>query len=99
MSTYRQDKGKSIDGAFNEYHAKNPKVYSYFKHFVNQAIANGKTKTSSKLIVNRIRWEVIMDTSEEDFKINDAFTSRYSRLFIHEHPEHEKIFKFRHLRR
>lgn len=99
MSSYKITTGKSIDEAFVEFHAKNPQVYHYFKKFVNDVLARGKKITSSKLIINRIRWEIwIESTGTEEFKINDAFTSRYARLYAKEYPKYEDIFKFRELR-
>jgi hypothetical protein len=54
---------------------------------------------SSKQIIGFLRWEVALQIdSKDDFKINDAFTSHYARLFAKDHPEYEDIFNFRELR-
>ena len=68
-------------------------------------------KTSSKMILNRIRWEIatvgIQNTNSEQnasdgifdgFKINDAFTSRYARLFVDQNPDWSFLFNLRSLR-
>lgn len=124
---YKQSTGKSIDRAFTEYHEENPQVFEMFKKYINEIIASEvkkrgftsydmvkerKTlKTSSKMILNRIRWEIatvgIQNTNSEQnaservfdsFKINDAFTSRYARLFCDQNPDWAFMFNLRSLR-
>ena len=92
--------------AFEQFHRDNPRVYELFKQYTRAIVMVGrargmkdkKIKTSAKLIINRIRWEVYMETLTDDFKINDAFTSRYARLFITEHPEWGHLFELREIR-
>jgi len=131
MSTYQQTTGKSIQQEFEDFHEANPKVWEYFKkytrEFVKKRLAEFKGKgdytnqamklrCSSKLIINRIRWEIsttslalntrtenqsknsASDKAFEDFKINDAFTSRYTRLFDSEFPKWNHLFNKRNLR-
>lgn len=100
--------GKSIDQAFREFHRKNPEVYTKFKEFALKAINSGKKKVSFKLIMNVIRWELFMQTNEDNsvmingdfvrFKINDAYGSRYARLFCKEFPQYENHVELRELR-
>ncbi len=100
--------GKTIQQAFDEYHQNNPKVYDKFKELANVAIKKGKKKISFKLILNVIRWDHFMNVNEQTdvfldneyrkFKINDAYASRYARLFIGEFPEHEEKIELRELR-
>lgn len=100
--------GKTIDMAFREFHRKNPNVYAKFKELALQAVHNGKRKISFKLIMNVIRWEVFMKTEDRNFvmldgepvrfKINDAYGSRYARLFAKEFPEYENCLQMRKLR-
>ncbi len=97
--TFEESTGRTIDEAFTEFHKKNPVVYEYFCRYVQQILDKGKKLTSSKMILNRIRWEIYIElNSAEDYRINDAFTSRYARLFITDHPEHAELFEFRKLR-
>ena len=105
---FQQNTGKSIQQAFEDYHRLNPKVYIEFIRFAMEAIKKGKKKISAKLIVNRIRWEIYMVTEEptlfndgvikKAFRLNDAYQSRYARMFIEDFPEHKDIFEFRRLR-
>lgn len=91
---------KTVNDKFNEFDRANPKVYELFKAKVFEAIRRGKKKTSSKMIINLIRWTYYLETDSDDqFKINDIYTSHYSRKFIREFPEHSHIFEFRKIRK
>jgi len=108
MSSFKTATGKSIQSAFDAYHELNPQVYTEVKRLALTAIRRGRKKISFKLIVNVIRWERFIDTEEPTtvtvdgekvaFKINDAYSSRYARLFAEEHPEHVEKIEFRELR-
>src|SRR5690348_2616867 len=103
MATFKEATGKTIDEAFAEFHESNPFVYELFCRYVNVILSKGKKITSSKMILNRIRWEIMYEREDgEDYKINDAFTSRYARLYLQQHPEHndpeKRLFELRELR-
>jgi len=98
MSTYFEFTGNTIQEKFEKFDNKNPIVYALFKQQVQKAISKGKKRVSSKTILGFIRWKVTLQTTGDEFKINDAFTSRYSRKNIQQYPEHEHIFEFRKLR-
>jgi hypothetical protein len=102
---YQKTTGKTIQEAFEAYHAANPHVYVYFKKLALKAIKIGKKKVSFKLIMNVIRWEIYLKTheptplpSDKTFKINDAYGSRYARLFVRDYPHLEKYIELRELR-
>lgn len=105
---FKENTGKDIQAAFEEYHETNPDVYKHFKRLAFKAIGIGKKRISSKMILNVIRWEVFLSTKEltlfdngkdlVTFKINDAYTSRYARMFANDFPEHEDKLEFRELR-
>lgn len=99
MSTFEQTTGKTIKQAWWEYHKKNPRVYNLFCIETFKAIKMKKTKLSSKMIINFIRWNMYLETvGSDEYKINDAFTPYYARLFEHEHPQYEGIFEKRRIR-
>jgi ABC-type proline/glycine betaine transport system substrate-binding protein len=103
MASFLKAHNKTIQEAFEKFDARNPKIYELFKKFTFQIIEKRKgkanKKTSAKLIINRIRWEIYLETLNDDgYRINDAWSSRYARKFIQEHPEHADVFNFRLLR-
>lgn len=95
---FHEQYGQSIDQRFTDYHKDHPQVYEWFKTFALQAIDRKKGKTSAKLIVNRIRWEMNFQVIGEDYRINDAYSSRYARLFIKDFPEYTSYLEMRELR-
>jgi hypothetical protein len=102
MATFAKQTGQTIEEAFHQYDEENPHIYELFKKYLREwyrANKNNKNaKTSSKLIINRIRWEVAVETTGKDFKINDAFSAHYARKFATEYPGFAHIFEFREIR-
>ena len=91
---------KTVTEKFNQFDRANPKVYELFKEKVLEAVRRGKKKTSSKMIINLLRWEYYLETdSEDEFKINDRYTSHYARKFARENPHYSEMFNFRRLRK
>ena len=95
---YKELNGCSIRDGFNKFHQENPHVYKAFEEQAFKAINRGRTKISSKLIINWIRWHDFLESNDQNFKINDAYQSYYARHFIAENPQHSEIFEFRRLR-
>ena len=79
---------------FQKYDRENPKVWEYFQYFAKQLIQNGQSKISAALIVERIRWEVIMlnTKSDDQFKISNNHTAFYARKFMEAYPEFDGCF-------
>jgi hypothetical protein len=108
MSTFKEMTGASIQEAFERYHRTNPNVYAKIKKMALEAIYKGKKRISFKLIIEVIRWEVFMDTTDQltifvegekrMFKINNAYESRYARLFLDEYPHYADRVETRRLR-
>jgi len=93
---FKQRTGKSIPEAFKEFHNKNPKIYHHFKeYFFYLHNRKGWRKVGGKLIMERIRFEVLIMTKGSDFKIDNNFTAYYIRLFIQDYPQYEKCFELR----
>lgn len=95
---YKELNGKSIREGFIEFNRDNPHIYMEFETQAFKAIYKGRTKISAKLIINFIRWNEYLRTTDKNFRINDAYQSYYARYFVALHPEHEDKFNFRKLR-
>lgn len=93
----------SVESKFDAFHAANPHVYGMYKKFAAQAIRAGVKKMSSKLIIERIRWETTVVTTgagwspvtRKPFQIDNRFTAHYSRLFMKQYPGAGEIFETR----
>ena len=80
---------------FRIFHEANPRVYELFKRFTFEAMNRGHQQLSAEMIINRIRWETKVVTTDADYKINNDYKPFYSRLFIVEHPQHKDFFRLR----
>lgn len=85
--------GAGFTQAFRDFHAENPQVYELFKEFAFEALAVGRNKLSAKLIVERIRWETSVKTSDTQFTVNNNHTADYARLFLKDFPEYKGFFR------
>jgi hypothetical protein len=75
-----------------DWHKANPQVWEYFERFSLEVVKMGRKKVSHWLIINRIRWEVYMETTGKDFKISNDYIAFYARLWKKRHPEHAALF-------
>lgn len=90
---------RPIQDRFDEFHEKHPEVFAWFEEFTLELIATGNDRGGARMVIERIRWEVAVNPSrDEDFKINDNFISRYSRLYMDRHAEHRGFFETRKLK-
>ena len=112
--TFSDLNGKSIEQAFRQYIADNPDVYTLFEllaiGWISDLWLNGvaydKVRISSKDIIHQIRWHHRIDVITKDFKINDAFSPLFARLFLERNPryvyyangEKRSVFELRGLR-
>lgn len=78
---------------FARFHRNNPEIYVLFKRFARMLISRGVNKTSAWLIMNRIRWEIEVETYGDVFKICNDYFAPYARMFLLEHPEHAGLFR------
>ena len=94
------DDQRTVQERFDDFHQRNPRVYELFCKHVRDAIAAGKKKVSSKMIINVIRWNFYLETDSDDsFKINDRYTAYYARQYIKDNPETRELFELRAIRK
>jgi len=89
----------SIQERFEKYHSDNPIVYETLVKLAREAKRAGKTKIGVKLLVETTRWELMLrvDTDEE-FKINNSFSSRYARLIMEKEKDLNGFFNLKMLK-
>lgn len=95
---YKQLTGKSIREGFELFHQSNPHIFAAFENRVFTFIFMGRKKVSAKEILNWVRWNQYAATTDQNFKINDAYQAYYSRLFVEKYPQYSTLFTFRKLR-
>ena len=95
---YLELNGMSIRQGFEQFNKENPHVFKAFEEQALNAINKGRTKISAKMIINWIRWNEFLRTSDLNFRINDAYQSYYARHFIKKYPQYSGVFELRKLR-
>jgi hypothetical protein len=89
----------TIDERFWDFHEANPDVYDELVAMARQAKARGRQKFGIELCFGALRWNrFIRTTGDQGFKLNDHFTSRYSRLIMKLEPDLAGLFETRILR-
>lgn len=82
--------------AFVRFHRTNPELWRLFERFALQAARRGHRHYSSRVVCERIRWHVEVETDDEDgLKLNNNFMPYYARLFHRAHPELPGFFRNR----
>ncbi len=77
---------------FDIYHANNPHVYTLFEKFAKEA-AQYRKRYSADAVAHRIRWETMISTEGDDFKLSNSWVAFYARLFMKKNPEYDGFFQ------
>jgi hypothetical protein len=80
---------------FEEFHRLNPAVLDAITRIATQLKGRGFQRAGMKLIFERLRWLYALQTSGEEYKLNNNYTAFYARLVMHLHPTLEGFFKLR----
>jgi hypothetical protein len=88
----------SIEARFRAFHFENPKVLETLIRLTQEAKAAGCTKIGCKALWERLRWDYMLETKSEDYRLNNDFTSRYVRLICSLRPDFVSLFEQRTLR-
>lgn len=82
---------------FERYHKENPEICDQFKEATFALIKVGRKHFSADAILHSIRFNTVL-RGGTDFKINNNYSSMYSRLFTANFPEHKDFFEQRKLK-
>jgi hypothetical protein len=85
----------ALERAFQEFDEENPRVYELLCRFADEAISVGRTRLGISLLFERIRWEVYIITSDDEFKLNNNHRAYYARRWLSEHPQYPEFFATR----
>lgn len=83
---------------FNKFHTENPKVYELLIHFSKVVKNSGQTYSGISMIWERMRWNVLFETTGDFYKLNNDYRSRYARLIMTQEPDLVDFFEIRKLR-
>lgn len=85
---------QSIDQRFEEFHSANPGIYVELVRLARLAKARGRKHCGVKWLWEVIRWNHFIATGQE-YRLNNIFTSRYSREIMTREPDLQGFFETR----
>lgn len=89
----------SIAERFEAFDAANPRVYEAIVRLAFQLKNAGRQRLSMETIFGKIRWDMSLETTDSSgFKLNDHYSSRYTRKLIADYPEFDGFFEVRKLK-
>jgi len=77
---------------FLEYDRRNPEVYTDFIVYTFIVIRAGR-RCGAQDVLGRIRWESIINTEGDRFKINQNYAPYYARKFMSDFPRYKGFFQ------
>ena len=80
---------------FENYHRDNPHVWEAFKNFTLEAISAGRRHFGAKMVMERIRWQTMINANSDDYKINNNYSAFYARFFEKQLPKYKGFFHMR----
>lgn len=89
----------TIQRRFERFHKTNPQVLAKLEKLAEQWFAAGHDKVAIGMLWEALRWqEGVSTVSEDSYRLNDHYRSRYVRLLIERRPEWADRFALRELR-
>lgn len=89
-----------IQERFLQFHRDNPHIYASLVKLAREARKTGRKRYAIELLFGRLRWQMEVEIrSDEPFKLNDHYTSRYARLMMELEPDLVDMFEIRVLAR
>lgn len=90
----------TIQKRFLRFHKENPRVYDELVALCRKAKKAGHTRVGVKMLWEVMRWNIWLQIkTDETFKLNNVFTSRYARLIMDTEPDLKNVFELRILKR
>jgi hypothetical protein len=86
-----------LERAFLEFHKRNPHVYDRLVKLARDLCARGHRKLGIGMLYEVVRWMHYMETTDEEFKLNNNHRSRYARLIMSSEPDLSDVFEVREL--
>ena len=80
------------------FHKANLEVMRQIVHELDRARAANVQRTSVKMIINVIRWNMTIEQPDKPFKINDRYTGIYTHIIADNFPEYRSMIETRVLR-
>lgn len=81
---------------FEQFHQDNPLVYLTLCRLARAWVrSTGRRKLGINSLVERVRWEIAINTNDPDFKINNNYAPYYARLIMTAESDLDGLFELR----
>ncbi len=90
-----KDEPSELDKKFWAFHHENPQVFRKLEELTEEAYVRGRKKIGIGMIFEVLRWNSIMQTEGDNYKLNNSYRSRYVRILVDAHPEYKDLFETR----
>lgn len=88
----------TLQARFREFHYKNPQVCTSLIRLARELKGKGHRKIGIGMLFEVIRWQTMLQTTGDPYKLNNSYRSRYARMIMDSTPDLEGIFDLRELR-
>lgn len=78
---------------WEEFDEKNPHVYRLVCQYTDEVIQAGYLKFGMAAVWERVRWEIMVGTRSEHFKMPNNHRAYCARQWLDDHPEYPKFFR------
>jgi len=88
---------QTIREAFIRFQRENPHIERELVRMCREARASGANRIGIGMLFEVMRWNHVLATGGDDFKLNNNYRSYYARLIMHRYPDLKDIFELRKL--
>lgn len=89
--------GTTIAEAFLDFHNANPGVYKHLVRLARRARQRGANKIGIGMLFEVLRWQRILETGGDVFKLNNNYRALYARLIMERESDLAGMFEIREL--
>lgn len=92
-----KSRADQIETRFQAFHRANPAVWVAWCARCLELLTEGRTHYSARAVVDWIRSDTNLETTDEQVKLNNDFGAYYARMYLATHPVAGEFFKLRRL--
>lgn len=86
---------REYPGEWLRFHADNPDVYDHLHRMAIDLLELGRNKWGMKSLIEVVRWQIAMNTTDPVFKINNNHAPYYARYLMDMEPRLRGFFNVR----
>lgn len=91
----RRPSKPTLEERFADFMRQNPHVFERFCELALDMIQRGVDRWSADAVAHVLRWEALVQTRGDEYRINNSYVALLARRFAERHPEHAAFFETR----